>query len=402
VGAGNNIVSTCYIGLDHTGTVVRRNGGAGVLISGSAKNWIGFPQEIANVIAGNRDGIRIEGAGSDGNILLHNSVSGSVAGGIVVLSGIGNIIAEGGVSKSGLHGLVLGPDSAGAVVQYVFISDNAGDGILISGSPENLIGGDDGFLTTNVIDRNTGSGVHIAGGATGNAIVGNLIGTEAPGVPGFGNLGAGILIENSSNNVIGGPRLAGNAIAYNGGPGISIVGMAVGNRVTGNAVFSNTGLGIDLGGDGITLNHSGARVGPNNFLNYPVLTGASSARRDITVEGNFDGLPGHSFTIEVFASPACHAVAPNDAGEGRAFLGSVRVEPGSTGTAAFGATFELPTRALQGPVFSGSPTGGVITATATDEDGNTSEFSNCFSAVPGIVVPSRPLPREVKPRPGGS
>lgn len=414
-GTGNTIVAACFIGVDHTGAVVRRNGGAGVLISGSPNNWIGFPKQLGNVIAANQEGIRIEGAGSDGNILLHNYVGatydlspviGNAGVGIEVLAGVGNIIAEGGILGSGSHGMVLGPGSSGAIIQevaigvpYILMGGNNGDGILVSGSSNNLIGGFEYLSSANVIVQNAGSGVRLTNGATGNLISGNMIGTDELRIySGLGNGGSGVAIENSSGNTIGGEAPGGNAIAYNGGPGIGVVGTAVRNTISRNAIFSNGGPGIDLGGDGVTPNHVGTGSGPNLWQNYPVLTRASSIRREITLEGTFEGTPGHAVVIELFASAACQSSPPNDFGAGRTFLGSVKATPGVTGTASFHVTLDLPRAGFDGPVFPGDPAGRVFTATATDEDGNSSEFSNCFSNVTGVDVPFRPPPKPVKPR----
>ena len=414
-GGGNTIVTACFIGIDHTGAVIRGNGGAGVLISGSPNNWIGFPEQLGNVIAANQEGIRIEGAGSDGNILLHNSIGatydlypviGNSGVGIEILSGVGNIIVEGEIVGSGSHGIVLGPGSSGAFIQvvaiggpYIFTGGNNGDGILVSGSSSNFIGGFEYLFSANIIVQNAGAGIRLTNGATGNLIAGNMIGTDQLRTgSGSGNRGSGIAIENSSGNFIGGEAPGGNAIAFNGGPGISVVGTAIRNAISRNAIFSNGGPGIDLGGDGVTPNHVGTGSGPNLWQNYPVLTRAGSIRGEVILEGTLEGAPGQAVVIEFFASAACHSSPPNDFGEGRTFLGSIKATPGITGTAGFQVTLGLPAAGFDGPIFPGDPAGRVFTATATDEDGNSSEFLSCFSNVIGVEVPFRPPPRQVRTR----
>jgi hypothetical protein len=105
----------------------------------------------------------------------------------------------------------------------------------------------------------TGNGGGIVLGTPGNGYVLNtLIGTNNDG----------------SNDAAEGNIIAGN------GSGIVITSntatgnTATSNIVAGNRIFSNTGPGIDLNGDGVTFNHSGVVAGPNDYQNYPKLSGA--------------------------------------------------------------------------------------------------------------------------------
>jgi hypothetical protein len=62
-------------------------------------------------------------------------------------------------------------------------------------------------------------------------------------------------------------------VAYNGGAGLAVVGdTAIGNRVSARSISRNGGLPVDLGNDGFTPNGSRMPPGPNNWINYPVLT----------------------------------------------------------------------------------------------------------------------------------
>ena len=67
--------------------------------------------------------------------------------------------------------------------------------------------------------------------------------------------------------------------------------------------------------------------------------------------------------MEFFSNSACD---PSGNGEGRVFLGSTSLTPNASGNASFSTA--LPVAVA---------TGDVVTATATDPDGNTSEFSPC-------------------------
>jgi hypothetical protein len=89
-----------------------------------------------------------------------------------------------------------------------------------------------------------------------------------------------------------------------------------------------------------------------------------------------DGAPNTTFTIEFYANADCDA---SGNGEGRTYLGSAQVTTNGSCTAAIDTT--LPVGLPQGQ--------SVVTATATDPGNNTSEFSNCVSALQLIAAASR-------------
>ena len=161
----------------------------------------------------------------------------------------------------------------------------------------------------------------------------------------------------SADNLIGGNTSStGNLIAFNIGPGVSVLGDAVGTRITSNVIDSNGGPGIDLNGDGITPNGAAPCQGPNNLQNYPVIVDTSAG-----LEGWLAGsLPGTTYEIDVYADAAYDTDGSAQAQEE---LGSLSVTTNSSGQAMFAIPFVAP---------SNLP---VITATATDPKGNTSELS---------------------------
>jgi len=207
----------------------------------------------------------------------------------------------------------------------------------------NIIGG----------DRSMGSGPHgqgnlingcthgmdIGDGASHNIIKGNLIGTDLNGTATNSKPAnsVGIIISEGANNNIVGPD---NIIAFNN-VGI-IIGEPIGhicwregtanNIVTENRIFNNWDKAIKLNGDA------------NNYITAPRISVVNL--KDGTVSGN--AIPNSK--IEIFS----------DSGRGgETFEGSTEAD--GEGNFIFSAD-----RALKGPN---------ITATATDEDGNTSEFS---------------------------
>jgi len=225
---------------------------------------------------------------------------------------------------------------------------------------------DNTSIINNVISGNLQSGIELVG-ATHTWIRGNKIGTNAAGTGALGNHAGGIQIKaGASTSTIGGPSAGqANNISYNTGNGIRVIGGAsLNNRVQHNSIYGNSGLGIDLGTSGVTLNDSGdPDAGPNQLQNFPVLTGATSATHLIT--GRLNSMPAHGYTIEFFVSPA-GSCDPSNHGEGKKFIGSTTLVTNALGNAVF--SFTSP---------AGFSAGQVITATATDGWGSTSEFSVC-------------------------
>jgi parallel beta-helix repeat protein len=153
-------------------------------------------------------------------------------------------------------------------------------------------------------------------------------------------------------------RIEGNTIAYNAGLG-ALVLQGVRNTISRNSIFSNGALGIDLGGDGVTPNDPGdIDTGPNEFMNFPVLKNANAdpVANQLIVNGSIDTPNPTSVTIEFFASDVAD---PSGYGEGKTFLGTVTPKSNGKFTAML-------------PIVS---VGTVISATATDANGNTSEFA---------------------------
>ncbi len=137
---------------------------------------------------------------------------------------------------------------------------------------------------------------------------------------------------------------------------------SVGNAISQNMIHSNGGLGIDLGIDGVTLNDPGdGDSGANNLQNYPVLSSVISTGGNTTISGALNSSPSSNFNLEFFSSPSGD---PSTFGEGASFLGSTTVASGPSGNASFVVTFPVSV-----------PVGYAITATATDNINNTSEFS---------------------------
>jgi hypothetical protein len=175
----------------------------------------------------------------------------------------------------------------------------------------------------------------------------NFIGTDVTGLLSSPNGGDGVhIFEMPANSVVG------NVIANNLGQGVEVEGSAaIQNRILGNSINGNGGLGIRLIG------------GANKLQSPPLLSGALSDGSSVTIDGTLHGSADTKFTLEFFANGQCD---PAGAGEGEMLLGSVAATTDASGDATFTAS-----------LLANVAAGQVVTATATDPDGNTSEFSRC-------------------------
>jgi len=153
-----------------------------------------------------------------------------------------------------------------------------------------------------------------------------------------------------------------NAIVSNGGDGI-FVESGTENTFQANSIWENAGLGIDLAPDGFNANDpQDADTGANNRQNYPLLTGAIRTGSTQTVGGTLNSTPDRSFTIDFYQT---EGYPPSGVGTGAHYSGAVTVTTDGNGDATFSVHPEFNIGTLQ------------VVATATDADGNTSEFSPC-------------------------
>jgi hypothetical protein len=388
-----DVVQGNYIGADATGESALGNGAYGIELQGAPSTTIGGPAPgDGNVIAGNNfGGLEAFYDGNNGaspnHLVIQGNLIGTDATGKV---GIGN--GDGLDIYSG-SGAMIGGTTAG---QGNVISGNHDDGIFVEASnviiEGNLIGTDVtgtvaignyegiadyyGFDDTiggtavgqgNVISGNTYDGIFLSSFYV--LVEGNRIGTDVTGANPLGNGGNGVEIANYYGyyNTIGGTAAgAGNVIAFNSLVGVAIEdtyssGYVIGNAILSNSIYGNGTLGIDLGDDGVTPNHSGGLIpGPNGFENYPVLSSAVSDSAT-TVQGTLNAAASETFTIQFFSNPTAD---PSGHGQGQTYLGSTTVTTDANGNASFSASLSVVV-----------PTGYAISATATDPNGNTSEFS---------------------------
>jgi hypothetical protein len=223
---------------------------------------------------------------------------------------------------------------------------NHGSGVYLgAGTSGNVIGSVDPTLTT-VISGNDLHGIAIDGSYS-NSVFNSYIGVEADGTTALGNGAAGINITGGGyNNTIGGPAAnAANIIANNTTVGVGVVS-GNGNFISKNSIYENGLRGIQLS------------LGANNDQAAPNLLSFFSVQGGVEVTGDLTSTPNKTFTVEFFASE-------DDDWSGQFYLGSLSVTTDANGFVEFTHTVLNP--------HSGA---GFYTATATDAQKNTSEFSN--------------------------
>ncbi|HEY6806774.1 MAG TPA: Calx-beta domain-containing protein [Pyrinomonadaceae bacterium] len=397
--AGGNHIEGNYIGTDITGRL--RAGGPGSGISVESPNNVigGSTPNARNVISGNgSSGITIAGFNADGNIIQgnyigidstgtsalgndqsgillgtsNNTVGGTTSGARNVISGNSNgiMMLTNGTSGNLIQGNYVGTDVSG---QNKIENSNCGIAIFNS-SNNNVIGGTVAGAR-NVVSGNSW-GICIIGSSglpASNVIQGNYVGLAADGKSPLGNRVQGISVSNANNTTIGGGTPgSGNTIAFNGptvesgvGTGLDVLS-GENHTIRGNSIFSNGRLGIDLGSDGVTNNDSGdGDSGPNFRQNFPVITNVTISAGSANIQGTLNSVANTNFQLDFYANSVCDS---GGFGEGARWLGSAPVTTSAVGDTNFNLNFSVSLTAGQ-----------VITATATDPSGNTSEFSQCSS-----------------------
>jgi hypothetical protein len=335
-------------------------------------NFVGTEPD-GDTPAPNQFGISLGNANS--NVITRNLVSGNDDIGIVIAV---DPLAGGESDGNRIYDNYIGTDKTGTLDR-----GNASDGVLLVNARNTVI-------ANNLISGNGDDGVDVADTtdaparscttppcATGNRVVGNMVGTDASGNLGvLGNGDNGVEIKGAENNLV-----ANNLIAGSGVHGVQIDDLgsctkgtspcAVNNTIRANSIFSNTRLGIDLlggseDGYGVTANDVGDGDGGSNMMqNYPLLDSARIIGGALEISGTLHSRAHTPFTLEIYANPACD---PSGYGEGQTFLISDTVMTDGSGDGAFLVT-------------TAPPADRSIVATATDPDGSTSEFSACVPLV---------------------
>ena len=358
--ANANLVLGNFIGTNSADATGLGNSVSGIIIrDGASANTIGGTvSAAANVISGNNNGIKIYGSGTNANVVLGN---------------------------------LIGTNADGSATL-----PNTNVGVIISsGATANTIGGTT-TAAANVISGNDGAGLTMDGaGTTDNVVLGNLIGTNAAGATGLGNLTGVQINDSATGNTVGGTVTgASNVISGNGRYGVQITG-ANGNLVLGNFIGTNsadaTGLGNPASGIIINGGASAKTIGGTVSADTNVISGNGkgiyfygSATSDNVVLGNLIGtnadgsaaLPNTGSGVEFRSGPTANTIGGTSAGAGNLISGNTgdgvyigyagttgNVVLGNLiGTNAAGATGLGNSRGVQ---IAGGATGNIVGGTVT-------------------------------------
>jgi len=329
-----NLVQGNYVDLDATGTVGIGNAGSGIIALGGG-NTIGGSAAGAGNVVGTWSG----SAGMQFSLSVFHP-------GLDIAQGnrIGTNAAGTAALASGAYGFVV----VGSGGTYKIGGSGAGEGNLIRGAQ---------------------NGIYVHGDTAGGSpvIQGNHIGISLDGTKPLPCGTSGIVMDNTTGGLIGGTLPGeGNVIADNGTNAV-IDASATGWAILGNSIHGN-GFGISLAGsDSVsppTQNDlDDGDTGPNNRQNYPVLgPGVVGPKTTVHISGSLNSEANKTYRLEFFANAGCDK---SGHGQGKVFVGTTNVTTN-------------PNDVAFGPLALTTPADRhVITATATDPDGNTSEFSNC-------------------------
>lgn len=416
-------IESNFIGTNAQGTAPIPNDGDGVMtqsgVGASLVSVIGGETAAQrNIISGNRgNGVSVGPFEADGVEVLNNYIGTDVTGMVEVGNQGHGVEAAGSglvIGKLGAGNLISGNGGAGVHLRYVDTlvqtnligtdvsgtSDlgNGGAGILGSSSYGDVRIGGPADGEGNLISGNRGWGIELGSAGVGaNVIQRNRIGTDVTGATAIANSAGGVTVAqlNGMSNIVenvikgngghgvrlanrvGSNRVLRNLISGNAGDGVQVLALIERNAILTNSIFENAGLGIDLilNDDGVTPNDPGdLDGGPNLRQNFPVITEVGAG--GTTIAGTLNSRPNSTYIIELFENAECD---PSGFGEGETLLTPPNNPPQVTTDGLGNASFSVP---LVTPVQPGT----VVTATATDAESNTSEFSQCKAPPPTATI----------------
>lgn len=392
-GAGNTIGGNGYNGISaNSGTITIRGNRIGTDLSGNQAraNLTGIGIGGATVlVAGNQisgntqTGIAINSLAAVAEIIDNrigtdaagNAKIGNLGSGIRVVQAAPGLIigapGHGNQISGNYRGITLDDGSADFIVQGNNLGLNAARNAKL-GNEETaiLMGGNNHQIggiaagAGNVIAGNGSAAMSIGDGG-GHHIEGNFIGTNSALATGLGN-GAGIVVATANDMVIGGTAVgAGNVVTDNTWGGIRLEG-GQNNAVLGNRVYDNAEYNIDIVPNvGPNLNDTlDVDQGPNKGQNYPEIVSATLNGMNLQFAGKLRSRANTQYRVEYFQTPTCHT---SGFGQGRSYIGHEVVMTSGAGETSLGF------------LGSNGQNSGYVTATATDPDGNTSEFGNCVA-----------------------
>ncbi len=313
--SGLNTLVNNYAGVRRDGVSLEGNK-VGIELTGitATTNTIGTYQvdeALANVVGGNSYAGIVVRSGATANAIVGNYIGtdslgtslGNLGDGVVFEGANGNIVgartavlpdgtpaASNVIANNNNSGVRIVNSRAatlalGNLIENNRIQDNAINGIEITGSTFQAVGGSQPRQSNQITGQLTGSGVRIAQSAD-ISVVANFIGTNSVGTSGLGNAASGVMIDNSLRTVVNG----GNRIGSNG-TGVTIRNGSTATRIEGNWIGTDS-LDTPLGNvfDGVRIDRSignfvrSGNTIANNGVNGVNITDSTAAA---VAQGNF-------------------------------------------------------------------------------------------------------------------
>ena len=287
IGANNITVAGNYIGTDPTGLIDLGNAGPGITWQYGTTDTFdakigGLSPADRNLISGNEDA----GSYPSNGWTFQGNFIGVDATGLVAM-GNSTAGASGGISADNCENVTIGGDQPGAI---------------------------------NVISGNNSHGV--APDFTQNTtIAGNYIGVGADGTTSLPNGGAGIVLTNSTNALIGGSTEgSGNTIANStlqgvylgtGNDGVVVAGNTVSSNTTGG-IYTQGGVNITIGGTTSTIANtvdSNGSDGINTFESSNVLIGGNTINSNSNIGVLVNGSTNVTVDENAVNDNASHGIA---------------------------------------------------------------------------------------------
>lgn len=366
--AGNVRASANHIGIRADGTPDRYGGvGIGAVCADGITIGGAMPSD-GNVIFGTTSALMMDGAN---HVVRHNWFGLDLQG----ASPLSGIVAD--------EGLLAGTIAVGVAPHLQSTYSPA--------VQQTFFGLRDSLIADNRFAQVGGNAIRLLGAGNptrGNRVVRNVFGRDI-----WGGTGAYVdvavrLSNGAFDNLVGDNTIARANAGILLGDGIAGTMAGNGNRLSRNLIHevahTMTGLDAVNGFSPLANDALDADTGANAFQNKPELSAASTAG---AVEGVLEASPNETYTLELSLATDCHA-----SGYGAAdfLLGAIDVRTDTAGKAVFAGRF------LHQPL-TGLRAGDMVSATATDSRGNTSEFSRCLplsAAIPTqVVIASLPTPQ---------
>ncbi len=333
--------------------------------------------------------IAIMGNGSEGadsnlvqNCILNATADGSdidpddcASSPIKIFGGSYNAIMHNFINRAKTHHIaVKGSDEGYAKTFYNDFEDNEitrgdptvnwGDGISLDSNS------DSNNVKHNYLHDIPGGGIEVWNNSDGNVLHENTF-TNCHTDNSTADKWAAGISQNSSYNTI-----EKNIMYLNQSDGVSIENGCSHNKISKNSIYSNQELSIDLDRDEVTPNDGSTGSGANNGMDYPVFVSAMFSSGILHVTG----FVGSDSNQTAFANARIEIYKADDDGNnnGEIISGDGKSVPHGEGhwyigtcSADANGNFDCDITVPSSVSFS---LGDSITATATDADGNTSEF----------------------------